>query len=207
MIPLKSSADGKSRLASVLSEAERAELVRVMAAHVVEAASATPGAHGVHVLAAARDLVPRPCEYIADGGAGLNAAVTRAARELRAQGAGRMLILHGDLPFVTPDEIGALVRECVDDHLVAAPDVREAGTNALAFSLSRDFTTRFGPGSLEAHRLAADAAQMPFRLVRRSGLAHDIDEPRQLQSLIEQGGPRYAFLRSALRTRTRDRGR
>ncbi len=201
VIPLKSAADGKSRLANALSGGERAELVRVMAAHVIGTASGARGVHRVHLLAPERDLVPYDCARIVDRGAGLNAAVADAARELREQGAGTMLIVHADLPLVTPDDIGALILACEEDAVVAAPDLAEAGTNALAFSLSRDITTRFGPGSLDAHRQAAELAQMPFRLVRRPGLAYDIDEPAQLDSLLERGGASYAFLRSALKER------
>jgi 2-phospho-L-lactate/phosphoenolpyruvate guanylyltransferase len=208
VIPLKSAADGKSRLASALTEAQRAALIRVMAAHVVEAVSATRGVHRVHLLAREPDLAPRGCAPIADRGTGLNAAIADAARALREQGAGRMLIVHADLPFVTPDEIGALVHACAtEDALVAAPDTADAGTNALGMPLSCKVATRFGPQSLEAHRLAAAAAQLPFRVVRRPGLACDIDEPTQLEMLLERGGAPYAFLRPALRARAVPRTR
>jgi 2-phospho-L-lactate/phosphoenolpyruvate guanylyltransferase len=196
VIPLKSAADGKSRLANALTAAERAELVRVMASRVIAAASAVRGVQRVHLLAPERDLVSYDCAGIVDRGAGLNAAVADAARELRAQGAGTMLIVHADLPFVTPDDIGAMIQACGEDALVAAPDVPEVGTNALAFSLSHEITTRFGPESLDAHRLAAELGHMMFRLVRRPGLAYDIDEPTQLVSLVERGGAPYAFLRN-----------
>ncbi len=201
MIPLKSAADGKSRLANALTGAQRAELVRVMAAHVIAAASAACGVDRVHLLAPEQDLVRYDCARIVDRGAGLNAAVADAARQLREQHVGAMIIVHADLPFVTPEDIGAFIRACAEDAVVAAPDLAEAGTNALAFCLSRDIATQFGPESLEAHRLAAELRQMAFRLVRRPGLACDIDEPTQLDSLVERGGAAYDFLRSALRER------
>jgi len=198
VIPLKRALRGKTRLARALGAGERSQLVRVMAGHVAQAVAAAPEVARVHVLTSDASLAPENCGRIPDRGAELNASLTRAAQELRAQGAQRLLIVHGDLPFLTTEDVRALVLESAADAVVAAPDLAEAGTNALAYSLSCDFHTRFGPGSLAAHRLAAEAAGMHFQLVWRRGLAHDIDEPAQLVELLERGGSSYAFLRSAV---------
>jgi len=199
LIPLKAVTHGKTRLASVLGEGQRAELVRTMLAQVVAAVITTPGIDRVHLLTSAADLVPRGCLHIDDHGAGLNEAIADAARALRAEGGGQMLIVHADLPFVTPEDIAALVAAARNDALVAAPDWTGAGTNALVVQLARTLTTRFGAGSFAAHRAAADTARMPFLQVRRPGLAYDVDEPEQLDWLAERGGPSYAFLRPAIR--------
>jgi 2-phospho-L-lactate/phosphoenolpyruvate guanylyltransferase len=104
-----------------------------------------------------------------------------------------LLIIAADLPFVTREEIGALVEASRSGSAVAAPDWREAGTNALAFPLARGLPMRFGPGSLAAHEAEARAAGLSFTLVRRPGLAFDVDEPQQLEALARDA--RYAFLR------------
>jgi 2-phospho-L-lactate guanylyltransferase len=83
--------------------------------------------------------------------------------------------------------------------VVAAPDWARSGTNALLLTPPRLIATRFGPGSLAAHEAAARAARIPLRLVSRATLGLDIDEPQQLEMLLERGGPRYAFLARALR--------
>jgi 2-phospho-L-lactate/phosphoenolpyruvate guanylyltransferase len=199
LIPLKQTMHGKTRLARALSEAERAELVRVMAEHVVRTVAAARGVLRVHLLTSDASVAPRNCAQIADRGMELNASIAHAARELRSQGAEALLIVHGDLPFLTTEDVHALLRASAEDAVVAATDLAEAGTNALVFSLARNFATCFGPGSLAAHRLAAEAAALRFHLVRRPGLAYDIDEPGQLAELLERGGPSYSFLRSALR--------
>ncbi len=202
VIPLKGM-QGKTRLGSALEPAQRTELVRLMAAHVVDTVATALGAERVHLLTSEPDLAPRHYARLADGGGGLNGALAQAAREIRSLGVERLLIVHADLPFITAQEIGALMLASADDVLVAAPDAAEAGTNALGVPLSRLIETRFGPGSLAAHRLLAAEAHLAFRLVRSPGLAYDIDEPSQLQRLIERGGARYAFLKSALSARSR----
>lgn len=201
VIPFKSGAPGKTRLGQVLTEPERSELVRAMAAHVIDTVSRAPGIEQVHLLTSDPQLVPRSCAHLPDPGGGLNAALAQAARALRALGAERMVIVHADLPFLQEEEVRALILASAEDALVAAPDLAEVGTNALAFPLARPIRTCFGPGSLKAHRRAAAMACVPFLLVRRRGLACDIDEPAQLDALAERGGAPYAFLRSALTRR------
>lgn len=138
------------------------------------------------------------CTRLLDSDFEINTAVTRATRELRARGcAGAVLVVHADLPFLTPEDVGALVAECRNDSVVAAPDWTGNGTNALAFPLARDVVPRYGPASLAAHREAARAAGLSFAVVRRPGLAEDIDEPAQLKWLLARGGDRYAFLGAA----------
>jgi 2-phospho-L-lactate/phosphoenolpyruvate guanylyltransferase len=205
VIPLRSGTQGKTRLRHALEAAQRAELVRVMAAHVAQTVAGTPGIEGVHLLTSEPELAPGNYARLADRGGGLNAAIAAAARELHARGAARLLIVHADLPFLAPEEVRALVLASAEDALIAAPDAAEAGTNALAFSLARPIATAFGTGSLAAHRLVAAAAHLPFRVVRSPGLAYDIDEPAQLERLLERGGPRYAFLESALKARAAPR--
>lgn len=200
VIPLKDPAQGKARLAGALAVPQRAELIRAMLAHVADCLAATPGIATVGVLTSEPHLVPGGCEHLVDRASDLNGAVTQAARELRSRGAaGTLLVVHADLPFVTPDEIAALIAASGEGAVAAAPDWGQTGTNALTFSLSRELATRFGPGSLAAHADAARAAGLSFAIVRRPGLAYDIDEPAQLRTLIDRGGPRYGFLRAALK--------
>lgn len=203
VIPLKDPVNGKSRLSGALAAPLRIELIRAMLEHVADCLADTPGVAEVNVLTSDPHLVPRGRAYLCDEGLDLNAALVHAARELRSRRAsGTLLVVHGDLPFVTPQEIGDLIAASGDNIVAVAPDWADVGTNALAVSLSCDVTPRFGAGSLAAHGAAARTAGMAFKLLRRPGLANDIDEPSQLAALVETGGERYGFLRSALSRRS-----
>ncbi|MGH8229624.1 MAG: 2-phospho-L-lactate guanylyltransferase [Steroidobacteraceae bacterium] len=196
LIPLKDPAGGKTRLARRLTAPQRIELIRAMLEHVVGALRATPEITDISVLTGDRSLVPHGCEAIPDGGLALNPAMTLAQGVLRrTKTGGWLVIVHADLPFLKPAEVRALVLACREDALVAAPDAAEKGTNALAFALARPIATRFGPDSLSAHSEAAAAAGLELVRIRRPGLAADIDEPEQLESLAQRGDSRYAFLR------------
>ena len=193
IVPVKDLARGKSRLASALTEAERVRLIRAMLARVVDAATSVSALARLSVLSIDPELVPRSAEHLADSGEELNASLSRAALTRRAAGADVLLILAADLPFVIAEEIGALIEAARTGDVVAAPDWKEAGTNALAFPLAHALPTRFGPGSLAAHEAEARAAGLGYALVRRPGLAFDVDEPHQLEALARD--ERYAFLR------------
>ena len=54
----------------------------------------------------------------------------------------------------------------------------------------------FGPGSFVRHLAQAVARKLDVQVVQTSGLAHDIDEPRDLDRLMtgKQGADAYAFL-------------
>jgi 2-phospho-L-lactate guanylyltransferase len=201
VVPLKALARGKSRLAGTLAETDRARLIRAMLEQVVTAAASAPGIARVSVLTSDPALVPRGADHLADSGEELNAALARSVRSVREAGADVMLIVAADLPFVTAEEIGALAAASRGGGVVAAPDGKEQGTNALALPLThptaRGPSTRFGPGSLAAHEAAARAAHLPWSVVRRPGLAYDLDEPAQLDTLPGARGGRYAFLAKA----------
>lgn len=192
LVPLKDLARGKRRLAGALAETERIRLIRAMLAHVVEAAAAQPGLDRLSVLTIDPALVPHPADHLPDSGGELNAALARAALARQAAGADVLVILAGDLPYVTPEEIGALIEASRAGGVVAAPDWTETGTNALAFPLARPLPLRFGPGSLAAHEAEARAAGLSWRVLRSPGLALDVDEPAQLRTLARD--ERYSFL-------------
>jgi len=197
VVPLKDPSQGKSRLAGALAEPQRLRLIHAMLDHVACAALRARGVAAVSVLARGAVRVPAGCAHLLDRGRDLNSALVAAAHELCDGGAQLMLVLAADLPFVTAEEVEALI-ECGErEALVAAPDTLRAGTNALRIRLGGALPLRFGPDSLRAHAAAAEAARMPFELLDRPGLACDIDEPAQLGLLAgAPAGADYSFLRS-----------
>lgn len=201
IIPLKDASLGKARLAGALSASQRRALISAMLARVVAAVQAAQGVSKVSVLTSASRPVPTGCARLSDLGLSLNDAVARAACVLRARGeTGAVLVVHADLPFVGARDIEALVARCRPDAVVAAPDWTATGTNALAYPLRCPVTPHYGRGSFAAHGAQAAAAGLAFEVVRRPGLAEDIDEPAQLAGLVARGGTAFGFLADAGRS-------
>lgn len=189
VVPLRDGVSGKSRLAAVLDPAARRRLVTVLARHVVAAVLAVDAVERVVVVTAdpafvrealagldqhdRLDILEQPADR-----PGLNAGLD-AAREQVLGAAPRLLVVHADLPALTPDDVTALLTQEAD--VVIATDRVGAGTNLLLLPLHSGlpdagaFRFHFGLGSRAAHE--AEAARLGLRsvTVQRPGTAVDLD--------------------------------
>jgi 2-phospho-L-lactate guanylyltransferase len=197
VVPLKAR-HGKTRLEAALAEEGRSRLIGTMLADVCRALGEARIA-AISVVTGDADRVPSGCTHLPDAGLGLNAALSEAARRLADGGAGAILIIAADLPFVTAPDIDALIEAGETHSLVIAPDLARSGTNALLLAPPLLLAPRFGARSFAAHTVAARAAGLEARIVQRDGLARDIDTPADLRRLAGDGAARYGFLQSALR--------
>jgi 2-phospho-L-lactate/phosphoenolpyruvate guanylyltransferase len=199
VVAVKGLERGKHRLAGVLTQAERQQLITTMLHDVLDAVRATAGIANVSVLSKDRSLLPEGVEHLDDPGLGLNPAIARAAHLLASAGARSMLLLPADLPFVTPDDLGALLTAAGNHDAVIAPDAQRSGTNALLLSPPQRISPLFGLQSFAAHVAASRDVGLSAHVVDRPGLAHDIDVPADLLALVDKAGGRYNFLAAALR--------
>jgi hypothetical protein len=88
---------------------------------------------------------------------------------------------------VTADDVKALVEKLSPAPCcVVAPDHQEQGTNALALAPAEHDFFRFGPDSFQAHLAAAKARGMKVRILRRPGLAHDLDTPEEYRCYAKE---------------------
>jgi 2-phospho-L-lactate/phosphoenolpyruvate guanylyltransferase len=185
LIPCKSFAAGKSRLASVLDDRERAALCVRLLRQTLDCALALVPAAACHVVSADGEAAAlAACAGAAamgDRGAGLNQALADArAIVRRACADAALLILPIDLPRASAAALRGLIAAPAD--VVAAPDRLGLGTNALYLSPRAadivDF--RFGGDSFAAHRAAAEGAGLRFAAYADPDLAFDIDDPDDL---------------------------
>lgn len=200
VVAVKGFERGKYRLAGVLTEAQRHLLIQTMLNDVLDALRAAQGIASINVLTTDVIALPKDVEQIVDPRTGLNAAVAHAARVLSNEGAHSMLFLPADLPFVTADDINALIAAGRDHDAVIAPDARHCGTNALLLTPPQLIEPQFGEQSFTAHVQALRCSgAKSLHILERPALAHDIDVPADLHAL--SGGFRqcYQFIDAALR--------
>jgi 2-phospho-L-lactate guanylyltransferase len=181
LVPIKAFSAAKQRLGHVLDDADRASLVREMAAHVLAAASPLP----VCVACDDHDVADFAEEHGAlvcwTPGLGLNGAVEAGVASLTERGAAYVTVVHGDLP--TASGIGALEHF---DGVTIAPDRRRTGTNLLRVPTASGFAMRFGRDSLRAHLDECERRSLETWVLDRDDLAFDVDEPEDLASLGER---------------------
>lgn len=178
LVPVKSFAQAKLRLDGVLSAAERGDLARGMAAHVLRAAAPLPAVVVCDDPNVAAWAEASGAEVVWCPGTGLNGAVTRGVAALADRGVGEVVVAHGDLPGARRF-----------DHLTgtagvtAVPDRRADGTNVLCVPSDAGFGFSYGAGSFRRHCGEARRLGLPLRVIHDADLNWDVDIPEDLRRL------------------------
>lgn len=180
VVPIRSFAGGKSRLAAVLDDGRRERLLRTMADRVVAAAQPWP----VVIVSSAPEVADWAAgiglHCLADPGT-LDTAAEEGLSYHRHRGAARVAVVHADLPRI---ETLAPVAEPGDRVAVVVPCHRDDGTPVLSVPTGAPFRFRYGPGSFVRHVAEARRLDLQVRIVRDPALRHDVDEPADLEGLV-----------------------
>lgn len=178
LVPVKSFANAKVRLAPALSPEERRLLARQLAEGVLAAAGSLPtfvvcDDEEVSAWAKASGV-----GVIWTPGLGLSGAVGAGVAELAESGYKTVLVAHADL--ARPD---GLTTVAMDDAVVLVPDLRHDGTNVISVPAGAGFRFAYGGGSFEHHRSEARRLRLPCLVVHDRRLAADVDVPDDLRFL------------------------
>ncbi len=178
LVPVKAFAQAKLRLEGVLPAAERSELARRMASHVLGAAAPLPAVVVCDDLGVAAWAEATGAEVVWCPGTGLNGAVTRGVAVLAGRGFTEVVVAHGDLPGAQGF-----------DHLTGAggvtavPDRRADGTNVLCVPAGAGFGFSYGAGSFRRHCTEAQRLGLELRICHDPDLNWDVDLPEDLRRL------------------------
>lgn len=190
LVPLKSSEQAKSRLASVLDVQQRSRLFFAMAGHVIRTLRACEEIQGVAVATSSQQVAA----FAAAAGAltvmqpadlGMSFALSSALDTLQSVKPARVLMLPGDLPLVTVTALQRLL-SCREPGIAIVPDRQRIGTNALLCAPPQIIAPSFGGRSFERHLHAAATAGVTANIVELPELALDVDEPGDLDLLRQQ---------------------
>lgn len=185
VIPVKGFTAGKSRLAGILSPEKRAALNRRLAEHVLQtaldAARAGDTDIAVYLLSPDRTVAEiaraGPAHFLHQTTRGLNEGLTEAVGHLPAR---RTVFLAADLPELTRDDIAPLLQA---KNIGIAPDRGETGTNALSLPEPGALPFSFGTNSMQIHLDTAQNREQPVQVIRRPGLALDLDTKEDLERI------------------------
>lgn len=209
ILPIKSFGVAKQRLSSLLGGGSRQALAQAMFSDVLASLGHVPELDGVAVVTAnrvAQDAAMRTgVTLLGDTEeAGQSAAVKIGLRHASENGYERALLVPGDTPLLDPLEVAAMFGRSDEDAttVTIVPDRHGEGTNALLLDLPAAIEPAFGPGSLERHCAAAQAAGAAHRVDTVASLALDVDTPEDLAELRETLSARHGqapMTRGALR--------
>ena len=178
LVPIKSFAQAKLRLERVLSAAERGDLARRMAGHVLRAAAPLPAVVVCDDPEVAAWAEAAGAEAIWCPGTGLNGAVARGVDVLAERGVGEVVVAHSDLPGAR--RFDHMTGAC---GVTAIPDRRADGTNVLCVPTGVGFGFSYGPGSFRRHCAEARRLGLHLRIMHDPDLSWDVDLPEDLRHL------------------------
>ena len=207
LVPARDFRTAKRRLASVLSEEARDGLGRWMLGRVLDALEGAAGIGRVAVLSDAPEVLAlaggRGAEGIRCPARDLNADLEAGRAWALRRGAGAVLVVPADLPFLRAGDVERILaagRETGCAVLAPSPD---GGTNGLLLRPAGVLPFAFGPGSFARHWASAGARGLRAVRIESPGFGLDVDHPADLAALapLAQGGaPLPADLAGAART-------
>ena len=192
IIPIKSLNQAKHRLKHVLYPEERQDFFKAMFEDVLSTMMSVPDFEKVAVAT----VCPAACIIAKKYGAivlstsqdeGQTAAVERSAKILDAREITSMLVIPGDVPLVTVEEIKIVLdlhEKAPSMTIVPAQD--ELGSNCIALSPTIAAPLRFGPNSYFPHLETARKLGLSLQSPKLPGLGLDIDTPEDLLVLSRQ---------------------
>jgi 2-phospho-L-lactate guanylyltransferase len=187
IVPVKPLRRAKSRLGSVLSDQERADLSQEMLIHTLRVLAEVPQIEQSLVvsrdsgaLALAREHGARTVTE--QGSPELNQALARATALASSYGVSATLVLPADLPLLERQDIEEMIQRASDPPVVViAPDRHREGTNALLVSPPGLIEYDFGPNSFARHLQRADLAGARVEICQLAALGLDLDAPEDLE--------------------------
>lgn len=191
IVPVKPLRRGKSRLAGVLSQEERAMLNQYLLVNTLETLRAIHEIEQVLVvsrdpdaLSLARDHGARTVQE--NGAPQLNVALARATVVVKHYAPRGVLIVPADLPLITPQDVRHMLESAIDPPVVViAPDRHKTGTNAMLVSPVGLIQYDFGPGSFQRHLKRAHQSGGRVEICELQSLALDVDLPEDLALVSE----------------------
>jgi 2-phospho-L-lactate/phosphoenolpyruvate guanylyltransferase len=195
ILPVKTFRLAKQRLAGVLAANEREELARAMAEDVLGALAASPDLAAILLVTGDPEARRLAACYGArvlldEEERGHTVASSLGARTLAREGVAAMLQVPADIPLASPEDIGALLAVHGEPPAITLAPSRDArGTNAVACSPPDVMPLRFGADSFVGHVRRARAHGIEPQIVRRPGLALDLDAPDDLAAFLATASP------------------
>jgi 2-phospho-L-lactate guanylyltransferase len=198
VVPVKTVARAKTRLAGVLTPDERALLCQAMLADVLHALRGASRLDRVVVVTADTVLAVQaraqgaevlPEERLGQQApVGQNVALEAAVTYCQGQGAGGLLVVSADVPLLRSEMVDRLLCQGMRGdgvpRLLLAPSSEGTGTNALFQRPPGVIPFLFGLNSLQRHQRAAREREILTDLFEARELALDIDTPADLQALL-----------------------
>jgi len=196
IVPFKVLTRGKQRLAGMLSGRERTGLSMAMIEDLLSTLRQVQLLDGTLIVsddAAATALAEKygmtAIREDETRGKGLNNAINWAITRLNSVSVNDVMIIHGDLPMVSPTDLAGLISQHLQlgrPALTLVPDRWQRGTNCLLSTSGSAIPLCFGEDSLARHLRAAEQQGIVLQTAQTPSIMFDIDTPADLLELKQR---------------------
>ncbi len=199
IVPVKDLSKAKERLSSLLPQHERTALAYAMLEDVLTALKGS-------LLADRKFIVTLDAKAIEIArGLGIeiiieteqngeSASVDYASQICKDMGATSVLVIPGDAPLITSDDIDFILeREKDTPSIIFIPARDELGTNAILRKPPDAIPSMFGHDSFRKHMNEADKSNIPYESYDNPRIGLDIDSPEDLKEFVSQKSDTMAY--------------
>ena len=185
VVPMKRLAEGKTRLANVLTPEQRAGISLGMLRQVLQAVEESPidkvwvVGGDAHVKDIAEGM---GASWLDELGEDLNDTLAKAFKMVAEQG-NSCLYIPGDLPFLKSSDLHSVLNATRrQSNITLAPARRDGGTNGILVPSGIDFSPELGPRSFSRHLAKAGELGVSVAFCYSPGLGLDLDIPEDLET-------------------------
>ena len=199
LIPVKNLDFANERLSAVLSQEDRTALAYEMLKDVFEAASQStlPDKIAVVTLDKNAMLMADKLDFAIineENQESESSSVDYALKVCKEMGAESVLVIPGDAPLITAEDIDFVIDKVKDHpHIIMVPAADKLGTNAILRKPPDVITSMFGHDSFRKHKEQADEKNIPYEVYELPNIALDIDEPADIEQLKTLGSHTRAY--------------
>jgi len=181
ILPVKPLSQSKTRLAHILSPAERAALTQHLIEQTIETLQKSSAINQILVVSRDERVLSTAQRYqtftfTESAPYELKTAVTQATKYATLQAVDYILIIPADLPFLQAHEIqNILDKVSSSESCIICPDEKQNGTNALIIPPSINFRFQYGPNSYQKHLVEAKRLNLTIQTITTPGISFDLD--------------------------------
>jgi 2-phospho-L-lactate guanylyltransferase len=190
IIPVKTLASSKKRLANLLTVDERIKLSEAMLYDVLDAVCKCSNISKTVVVSKDEKVLSVAKEFgtaivIEPEELGVNAAVALTDNICRDSDAS--VVIPQDLPLIKPSDLDMLCDSAKEEKcIIISPSHRFDGTNALLRKPANAMKTHYDEDSYEIHLKTAKDNGIPAKIIMNKRLMLDLDEPSDITHIISE---------------------
>jgi len=193
LIPFKSLATAKQRLAAALNLQQRSQLAETMLRDVMSAATGVTDRIDVALVtgdARARQMAEEFGLLVIEDARNESetAAIEMATAWCEQRGYDTTIVVPADIPLITSDELQRVLDSAPDEGAVFVPACDRRGSNCILRRPASIIPLRFGNDSFLPHCAAMKRTGKELIILELPGMGLDIDNPHELELLVQREG-------------------